>query len=95
MVAGLKSIDGVKVATPTGAFYCIAELPVDSAEKFAQWILEEFEDQKETVMVAPAAGFYATKGLGEKEIRMAYVLKKEDLVRSVALLKLALQQYNA
>lgn len=95
LVAGLKSIDGVKVATPTGAFYCIAELPVDSAEKFAQWILEEFEDQKETVMVAPAAGFYATKGLGEKEIRMAYVLKKEDLVRSVALLKLALQQYNA
>lgn len=95
LVAGLQQIEGVKVAVPKGAFYCIAELPVDSAEKFAQWILEDFSDHGETVMVAPAAGFYSTPGLGQKEIRMAYVLKKEDLIRSVELLKLALKQYNS
>ena len=95
LVAGLQQIEGVKVAVPNGAFYCIAELPVDSAEKFAQWILEDFSDHGETVMVAPAAGFYSTPGLGQKEIRMAYVLKKEDLIRSVELLKLALKQYNS
>lgn len=95
LIASLKEIEGVKVATPKGAFYCIAELPVDSAEKFAQWILEDFSDNGETVMVAPAAGFYSTPGLGQKEIRIAYVLKEADLIRSVALLKLALEQYNA
>lgn len=95
LIAGLNEIEGVKVATPKGAFYCIAELPVDSAEKFAQWILEDFSDNGQTVMVAPAAGFYSTPGLGQKEIRIAYVLKEEDLVRSVELLKMALEQYNA
>ena len=95
LINGLKQIEGVKVANPKGAFYCIAELPVDSAEKFAQWILEEFNDNNETVMVAPAAGFYSTPGLGQKEIRIAYVLKKEYLIRSVEILKLAIEQYNA
>lgn len=95
LVAGLKQIEGVKVANPKGAFYCIAELPVDSAEKFAQWILEDFSDNNETVMVAPAAGFYSTPGLGQQEIRIAYVLKKEDLIRSVEILKLAIEKYNA
>lgn len=95
LIEQLNKIEGVKVATPKGAFYCIAELPVDSAEKFAQWILEDFSDNGQTVMVAPAAGFYSTPGLGQKEIRIAYVLKKEDLVRAVELLKLALEQYNA
>jgi len=94
LINGLKQIEGVKVANPKGAFYCIAELPVDSAEKFARWILEDFSDNNQTVMVAPAAGFYSTKGLGQKEIRIAYVLKKEDLVRSVELLKLAIAEYN-
>ncbi|MGB1316037.1 MAG: pyridoxal phosphate-dependent aminotransferase [Chitinophagales bacterium] len=95
LIDGLKQIEGVKVAVPKGAFYCIAALPVDSAEKFAQWILEDFSNKNQTVMVAPAAGFYATAGLGEKEIRIAYVLKKENLVRSVELLKLAIEAYNA
>lgn len=94
LVNGLKQIKGIKVATPKGAFYCIVELPVDSAEKFAQWILEEFQDNNETIMVAPAAGFYSSKGLGIKEIRIAYVLKKEDLIRSVEILKSAIKKYN-
>ena len=95
LITGLKQIEGIKVAIPNGAFYCIAELPVDSAEKFAQWILEDFNDNNETIMVAPAAGFYSTTGLGQKEIRIAYVLKKEDLIRSVEILKIAIAEYNA
>jgi len=95
LVRELKEIPGVKVAEPKGAFYIIAELPVDNAEKFAQWLLEDFQDQNETVMVAPAAGFYSTPGQGTKEIRMAYVLKKEDLERSAHILKEAIKQYNA
>jgi aspartate aminotransferase len=94
LITGLSKIDGVKVATPKGAFYCIAKLPVDNADKFAQWLLESFESNKETVMVAPAAGFYSTPGVGVDEIRIAYVLKKEDLIRSVQILKEALEQYN-
>jgi len=95
LIAELQKIEGVQVATPKGAFYCIAKLPVDNADKFAQWLLEEFEDNKETVMVAPASGFYSTKGVGQDEVRIAYVLKKEDLVRSVEILKLALAKYKA
>lgn len=95
LIQGLENIEGVKVATPKGAFYCIAQLPVDSAEKFAQWILESFSHQNETVMIAPAAGFYATQGLGKQEIRIAYVLNKKDLIRSVELLEKALSEYNS
>jgi aspartate aminotransferase len=95
LIAELQKIEGVQVATPKGAFYCIAKLPVENADKFAQWLLEEFEDNKETVMVAPASGFYSTKGVGQDEVRIAYVLKKEDLVRSVEILKLALAKYKA
>ncbi len=95
LIAELQKIEGVQVATPKGAFYCIAKLPVENADKFAQWLLEEFEDNKETVMVAPASGFYSTKGVGQDEVRIAYVLKKEDLVRSVKILKLALAKYKA
>jgi len=95
LVKGLEKINGVKVAKPKGAFYCIAELPVDSTEKFAQWILEDFSHNNETVMVAPAAGFYSSKGLGEKEIRIAYVLKIEDLKRSIELLEIAIKKYNS
>ena len=94
LVKGLNEIEGVKVAIPKGAFYCIAKLPVDDADKFAQWLLESFELDGETVMVAPAAGFYSSPNVGLDEIRIAYVLKKEDLVRSVAILKEALKQYN-
>ena len=94
LVSELEKIEGVKVATPKGAFYCIAKLPVDDADKFAQWLLESFSLDGETVMVAPAAGFYSTPGVGRDEIRIAYVLKKEDLIRSVQILKEALKQYN-
>lgn len=94
LVTELNKIEGVKVAVPKGAFYCIAKLPVDNADKFAQWLLESFSDNAETVMVAPAAGFYSTPNVGLDEIRIAYVLKKEDLIRSVAILKKALEQYN-
>jgi aspartate aminotransferase len=95
LISELNKIEGLKVATPKGAFYCIAKLPVDNADKFAQWLLESFDHNGETVMVAPAAGFYSTPGVGLDEIRIAYVLKKEDLIRSVAILKEALAQYNA
>lgn len=95
LVAELEKIKGVKVAKPKGAFYCIAELSVDNADDFAQWLLEEFEFEGETVMIAPAAGFYSTPNVGLKEVRIAYVLKKDDLIRSVHILKEALDAYNA
>lgn len=94
LVAGLQKIEGVKVANPKGAFYCIAELPVDDAEDFAQWLLESFEHNGETIMVAPAAGFYSTPNTGLNQVRIAYVLKKEDLVKSLEILKVALTKYK-
>jgi len=94
LVDELEKIEGVKVAKPNGAFYCIVELPVSDSDKFAQWLLEDFRLNNETIMVAPAAGFYATKGLGKNQVRIAYVLNKEDLRASVAVLKAALTQYN-
>ena len=93
LIQELKKIPNLKVATPKGAFYCIAELPVKDADIFAQWMLESFNDKNETIMVAPASGFYSTEGSGKNQIRIAYVLKKESLIRSVELLKLALEQY--
>lgn len=95
LVEELNKIEGVKVAKPKGAFYCIAQLPIDNADKFAQWLLESYELDKETVMVAPAAGFYSTKGHGLNEVRIAYVLKKDDLIQSVKILKEALKVYNS
>jgi aspartate aminotransferase len=95
LVDELNKIEGVKVAKPKGAFYCIAQLPIDNADKFAQWLLESYELNKETVMVAPAAGFYSTKGHGLNEVRIAYVLKKDDLIRSVQILKEAIKVYNS
>lgn len=95
LIKGLSEIEGIQVATPKGAFYCIAKLPIDDADKFAQWMLVDFELDGETVMVAPAAGFYSSPGVGNTEIRIAYVLKKEDLIRSIAILKEALHQYNS
>lgn len=95
LITELQKIEGVKVANPKGAFYCIAELPVDSSEDFAQWILEKFNHNNETVMVAPAGGFYSTEGEGNNQVRIAYVLNKKDLTRCVEILKIALQQYNS
>ena len=94
LIAELNQIDGVKVATPKGAFYCIAKLPVKNADDFAQWLLESYDFNGETVMVAPAAGFYSSPNVGLDEVRIAYVLKKEDLIKSVRILKEALKVYN-
>ncbi len=93
LIQGLEKINGVKVAKPQGAFYCIAELPVKSADDFAKWLLEHFDVNGETIMVAPAAGFYATPGLGENQIRIAYVLDQESLKRAITILKEALLAY--
>lgn len=95
LIEELNKIPNVKVSVPKGAFYCIAELPVKDADHFAQWLLESFSDQGETVMVAPASGFYSTPGSGKNQIRIAYVLNVNSLKRSVALLKKALEQYPA
>ncbi|WBX70176.1 pyridoxal phosphate-dependent aminotransferase [Tenacibaculum retecalamus] len=94
LVTELQKIDGVKVANPKGAFYCVVQLPVADADHFAQWILEEFNDNNETIMVAPASGFYSTEGEGKNQVRIAYVLNKTDLKRAVEILKIALTQYN-
>ncbi|SHJ79033.1 pyridoxal phosphate-dependent aminotransferase [Flavobacterium haoranii] len=94
LVNELNKIPGVTVAVPKGAFYCIAKLPVKNADNFAQWLLESYDFNGETVMVAPAAGFYSTPGVGLDEVRIAYVLKKEDLIKSVQILKEALAVYN-
>ena len=95
LVEELEKIEGVKVAKPKGAFYCIVELPVSDSDVFAQWLLEDFRLNNETIMVAPAAGFYSTEGLGKNQVRIAYVLNKADLRTSVAILKAALIQYNS
>ncbi|NVN19162.1 aminotransferase class I/II-fold pyridoxal phosphate-dependent enzyme [Muricauda sp. HICW] len=95
LITELNKLEGVKVATPQGAFYCVAELPIKDADHFAQWLLESFEIDGNTVMVAPAAGFYATPGLGKNQIRIAYVLEKEQLVKAVHILGKALREYNA
>ena len=94
LVQELNKIEGVKVGTPKGAFYCIAQLPVQDADHFAQWLLETYDFNGETVMVAPAAGFYSTPGVGKNEVRIAYVLKKEDLIKSVKILGEALKVYK-
>ena len=94
LIAELQKIDGVKVAKPNGAFYCVVELPIKNADNFAQWLLEHFDVNGETVMVAPAAGFYSTPGVGLNQIRIAYVLKKESLIKAVNIIKQALKVYK-
>ena len=94
LIENLQQIPGVKVGVPKGAFYCIVELPVENSDHFAQWLLEEFDYKGETIMVAPAAGFYSTNEVGLNQIRIAYVLKKEDLISSVEILKRALKEYR-
>jgi len=93
MVNGLNSIPGVFCPKPKGAFYCVARFPVDDAEKFCQWLLESFSFEGQTVMMAPANGFYATKGAGKNEARIAYVLNQESLRNAVECLRVALEQY--
>ena len=93
MVDGLNKIPGVFCPMPRGAFYCVAKFPVDNAEKFCQWLLEDFEFEGATVMMAPANGFYSTPGLGVQEARIAYVLKQESLIKAVKCLEEALKVY--
>ena len=94
LVKHLLEIPGVKVGVPKGAFYCIAELPIKNSDAFAQWLLEEFDVDGETIMVAPAAGFYSSPGVGLNQIRIAYVLRKESLIKAVEILKAGLKIYN-
>jgi len=93
MVDGLNAIDGVFCPKPSGAFYCVAQFPVDDSEKFCQWLLESFEYKGATVMMAPASGFYSTKGNGTQEARIAYVLNQDSLRKAVKCLEEALKVY--
>ncbi|MBC2844572.1 pyridoxal phosphate-dependent aminotransferase [Winogradskyella flava] len=94
LIEGLEKIPGVKVAKPNGAFYCIAELPIKNSDDFARWLLESFDYENSTVMVAPAAGFYSTSGVGKNQIRIAYVLNEESLRVAIKVLAEALKVYK-
>ena len=93
LVQGLNEIDHVECPTPGGAFYAVAKLPIDDSDSFCQWMLESFEHEGSTVMMAPNSGFYATPGLGKKEVRMAYVLHQDDIRKAVQCIAVALQKY--
>lgn len=95
LISELNKIEGVVVTKPKGAFYCIAELPIADSDNFAQWLLESYDLNGETVMIAPAKGFYSTPGMGLNQVRIAYVLNKKDLVIAVNILKEALLVYNS
>lgn len=94
LIEELEKIEGVTVAKPNGAFYCIAELPVKNSDDFAKWLLESFDYNNNTIMVAPAAGFYSTPGVGLNQIRIAYVLNEESLINAVKILEEALKVYK-
>jgi len=94
LITELQKIPGVKVAKPNGAFYCIAELPVKNSDDFARWLLESFDHNNNTVMVAPAAGFYSTPGVGKNQIRIAYVLNEDSLKTAVKVIAEALKVYQ-
>lgn len=93
IITALNKIDGVVAPMPKGAFYAVIKLPIDDSDKFCQWLLEDFSYEGQTVMLAPATGFYATPGLGKNEARIAYVLKREDLISAVKCLEEALKVY--
>lgn len=95
LLKGLEGIPGVVAAVPSGAFYVIAKLPVDDADRFCAWCLSDFEYEGETVMMAPASGFYFTQGAGRSEVRIAYVLEEKSLERAVLLLSKALEKYRS
>ena len=93
LIDGLNRIPGVYSPIPMGAFYTVAKLPVDDSEKFCRWCLEKFSYEGQTVMMAPASGFYTTPGAGRNQVRIAYVLNKEDLVSALVVLRKALEAY--
>ena len=94
LIDGLNRIPGCYSPIPMGAFYTVARLPIDDADKFCAWCLEEFDFEGQTIFMAPASGFYTTPGLGKNEVRLAYVLKKEDLAKALVVLEKALETYN-
>lgn len=94
LIDGVNKIPGCYTPIPMGAFYTVAQLPVDDTEKFCAWCLKDFCYENETIMMAPAAGFYSTPGMGKNEVRLAYVLNKKDLKRALFLLEKALEQYK-
>ena len=93
LIEGLNKINGITCPKPSGAFYCIAQLPIDDADKFAKWLLEEFSWNNKTVMVAPAQGFYSTPEIGKQQIRIAYVLNVEELQNAITIIEEALKIY--
>ena len=93
LIQGLNKINGITCPKPSGAFYCIAQLPIDDADKFAKWLLEEFSWNNKTVMVAPAQGFYSTPEIGKQQIRIAYVLNVEELQNAITIIEEALKIY--
>ncbi len=95
MIDQINQIPGCYTPIPMGAFYTVVRLPVDDADKFCRWCLEEFEYEGQTIFMAPASGFYTTPGMGKNEVRMAYVLEKEELAKALLVLRKALEAYNA
>lgn len=95
IVKRLNAMEGVFCPNPGGAFYAMAQLPIDDADVFCQWLLEDFSFEGQTVMLAPATGFYGTPGLGKKEVRLAYVLNLNDINKAMDCLKMALKKYNS
>ena len=93
LAEGLNAIPGVTCPKPKGAFYCVAELPIDDADRFCQWLLESFSHDGHTVMMAPCSGFYADPATGKRQVRLAYVLEQPLLARAVDCLRAALAQY--
>ena len=93
LIKGLNKIDGITCPKPSGAFYCIAQLPIDDADKFAKWLLEKFSWNNKTIMVAPAQGFYSTPEIGRQQIRIAYVLNQVELRNAITIIKEGLKTY--
>jgi aspartate aminotransferase len=93
LIDGLNRIPGVYSPIPMGAFYTVARLPIDDSDKFCAWLLSDFEYEGQTVMMAPASGFYTMNDVGRNEVRLAYVLKKEDLAKALFVLRKALEVY--
>ncbi|HQJ90406.1 MAG TPA: pyridoxal phosphate-dependent aminotransferase, partial [Paludibacteraceae bacterium] len=93
LIDGLNRIPGVYTPIPMGAFYTVARLPIDDADKFCAWLLSDFQYEGQTVMMAPASGFYTAKDLGKDEVRLAYVIEKEDLAKALFVLRKALEVY--
>ena len=94
LIEGLKNISGVEFQEPEGAFYITVKLPVEDADEFSEWLLTDFSYKNETVMLAPANGFYLSEGLGKDEVRIAYVLKEEDLKRALEILSKAIDKWE-